>query len=75
MQINYPNGVKPKMIERKLRIGVNWREVLMQKRRNKTGAEQGIGVLYCLNIKGDNVKFWLCLMNHHVIKAHGVVEV
>jgi len=45
MQINQPQGIKPKMKERKFRSGVNWHRVLKQKGIKQTGVKQGFDVL------------------------------
>jgi hypothetical protein len=37
MQINQPNGIKPKTREHKLRTGVNWKEAFKQKGIKQTG--------------------------------------
>jgi hypothetical protein len=50
MGCSQPNGVKPKMRERKLGSGVNWEGVLKQKGVKQTGVKQGLGVVVVLVI-------------------------
>jgi hypothetical protein len=45
-------GVKPKLRERKLRIGVNWQRALKQKGVKQTGVKQGLGTSLYMIITG-----------------------
>jgi len=44
MQINQPEGIKPRMKERKLITGVHWKGALKQKGIKQTSMKQGFGL-------------------------------
>jgi hypothetical protein len=49
-----PKGVEPKMRERKLRSGVNWKGELMQKGVKQTSVKQGLRVHKLNSVKRKN---------------------